>query len=145
MVCPSSRLFPVDAAVEKSWRLAWLRLSVPLSPFTTFSCGAIALRRSAAVRLESLCSGAVRGLGLVLGLEPSVATRRAPGKGLFLSAPYLRGLSTHGTGCTHAAAITAWLAWGRPLAEAVALAKQHITRAIFNSRRAGRYDVLGWS
>jgi hydroxymethylpyrimidine/phosphomethylpyrimidine kinase len=37
----------------------------------------------------------------------------------------------HGTGCTYSAAITAWLAHGRPLDQAVKLAKDYITRAIF--------------
>jgi hydroxymethylpyrimidine/phosphomethylpyrimidine kinase len=37
---------------------------------------------------------------------------------------------THGTGCTYSAAITAALAKGSPLVEAVAAAKQFITRAI---------------
>jgi hydroxymethylpyrimidine/phosphomethylpyrimidine kinase len=37
---------------------------------------------------------------------------------------------THGTGCTYSAAITAGLAQGIPLREAVAAAKRYITRAI---------------
>lgn len=46
------------------------------------------------------------------------------------SAPFTDGISTHGTGCTYAAAITAHLAHGLPLREAVAEAKQFVTRAI---------------
>jgi hydroxymethylpyrimidine/phosphomethylpyrimidine kinase len=61
---------------------------------------------------------------------------------LLLSAPYLRGISTHGTGCTFSAAITAWLARGCALPEAVQRAKQYITQAIAQSGRAGRHDVL---
>ena len=37
---------------------------------------------------------------------------------------------THGTGCTYSAAITAGLAKGQGLLDAVATAKQFITRAI---------------
>jgi len=37
---------------------------------------------------------------------------------------------THGTGCTYSAAITAGLANGKPLLEAIAAAKRYITRAI---------------
>ena len=37
---------------------------------------------------------------------------------------------THGTGCTYSAAITAGLALGWPLAEAVRRAKAYITEAI---------------
>lgn len=46
------------------------------------------------------------------------------------SAPYVEGVSTHGTGCTYAAAITAGLARGLALPEAVGLAKEFVTRAI---------------
>ena len=46
------------------------------------------------------------------------------------TAPRVPGVSTHGTGCTLSAAITAGLAGGLPLAEAVACAKQFVTRAI---------------
>ncbi|TBL81152.1 bifunctional hydroxymethylpyrimidine kinase/phosphomethylpyrimidine kinase [Paenibacillus thalictri] len=44
---------------------------------------------------------------------------------------------THGTGCTFSAAITAELAKGRPLAEAVETAKQFITEAIRNELGLG--------
>jgi hydroxymethylpyrimidine/phosphomethylpyrimidine kinase len=46
------------------------------------------------------------------------------------SAPFVRGVSTHGTGCTYAAAITAALARGLPLEQAVKQAKTFVTRAI---------------
>jgi hydroxymethylpyrimidine/phosphomethylpyrimidine kinase len=46
------------------------------------------------------------------------------------SAPFLRDVDTHGTGCTYAAAITAFLAQGNPLPQAVAMAKKVITNAI---------------
>ena len=46
------------------------------------------------------------------------------------SAPFVRGVSTHGTGCTYAAAITANLARGLALRDAVAQAKTFVTQAI---------------
>ncbi|MCX6966625.1 MAG: bifunctional hydroxymethylpyrimidine kinase/phosphomethylpyrimidine kinase [Verrucomicrobia bacterium] len=46
------------------------------------------------------------------------------------TAPRVPGVSTHGTGCTLSAAITAGLAGGMPLVEAVRSAKQFVTRAI---------------
>jgi hydroxymethylpyrimidine/phosphomethylpyrimidine kinase len=49
------------------------------------------------------------------------------------SEPYRHGVSTHGTGCTYSAAIAANLALGRPLREAVRIAKQFVTRAIHDS------------
>jgi hydroxymethylpyrimidine/phosphomethylpyrimidine kinase len=48
-----------------------------------------------------------------------------------LSAPRAPVKGLHGTGCTYSAAITAWLARGRSLEQAVKLAKDHITRTIF--------------
>jgi hydroxymethylpyrimidine/phosphomethylpyrimidine kinase len=45
---------------------------------------------------------------------------------------------THGTGCTYSAAITAELARGTPLKEAVGRAKRFITRAIANNPGLGR-------
>jgi hydroxymethylpyrimidine/phosphomethylpyrimidine kinase len=64
---------------------------------------------------------------------------------LRLKAPFVRGISTHGTGCTYSAAITAACAQGAPLPEAVQLGKHFITQVITDSRRIGRHFVLGWS
>jgi hydroxymethylpyrimidine/phosphomethylpyrimidine kinase len=63
---------------------------------------------------------------------------------LLLTAPFVRGVSTHGTGCTYSAAIAAHHARGADLPEAVASAKSFITRAIAESRRIGRHFVLNW-
>jgi hydroxymethylpyrimidine/phosphomethylpyrimidine kinase len=63
---------------------------------------------------------------------------------LRLTAPRVRGVRTHGTGCTYAAAITAYLARGDSLAAAVTKAKAYITQAIRRSHRIGRHAVLGW-
>jgi hydroxymethylpyrimidine/phosphomethylpyrimidine kinase len=60
-----------------------------------------------------------------------------------LTAPFIPRVSTHGTGCTYSAAVTAHLARGRGLPKAVAHAKEFITQAIARSRRAGEYSVLG--
>jgi hydroxymethylpyrimidine/phosphomethylpyrimidine kinase len=61
---------------------------------------------------------------------------------LLLRAPFVRGVSTHGTGCTYSAAVTAYLALGCALPQAVSLAKEHVTQAIAQSLRVGRHDVL---
>ncbi|MEQ2005923.1 MAG: bifunctional hydroxymethylpyrimidine kinase/phosphomethylpyrimidine kinase [Limisphaerales bacterium] len=61
---------------------------------------------------------------------------------LLLSAPFVRSVSTHGTGCTYSAAIAAYIALGHDLPSAVQLAKDFITRAIAGSVRAGRHSVL---
>jgi hydroxymethylpyrimidine/phosphomethylpyrimidine kinase len=64
---------------------------------------------------------------------------------LLLTAPFVRGVSTHGTGCTYSAAIAAHCARGLALAEAVQAAKEFITQAIAESRRIGRHFALGWT
>ena len=47
-----------------------------------------------------------------------------------LSAPFSRGIATHGTGCTYSAAITAGLARGFSLENAVRRAKEFVTATI---------------
>ena len=62
---------------------------------------------------------------------------------LLLSAPFVRGVSTHGTGCTYSAAICAALALGHDLPHAVEIGKNFITAAISNSFKIGKYFALG--
>ena len=46
------------------------------------------------------------------------------------SAPFVRGVETHGTGCTYSAAITAGLASGFSLEPAIKRAKKFVTESI---------------
>jgi hydroxymethylpyrimidine/phosphomethylpyrimidine kinase len=64
---------------------------------------------------------------------------------LMLTAPRVKGVSSHGTGCTYSAAIAGCLALGSDLPGAVQKAKQYITLAIARSTRAGRHPVLNWT
>ena len=52
------------------------------------------------------------------------------GKLRTFSAPFARGVATHGTGCTYSAAITAGLASGLSLEHAVQRAKKFVTQSI---------------
>ncbi len=66
------------------------------------------------------------------------------------SAPFVRGVATHGTGCTYSAAITAGLASGLSLEDAVARAKKFVTASIARhfqwiSSSGGRLDSLNHS
>jgi len=61
-----------------------------------------------------------------------------------LTAPRVRGVRTHGTGCTYSAAVTAFLARGEKLEAAVRQAKEFVSSAIANSVRAARHDVLNF-
>jgi hydroxymethylpyrimidine/phosphomethylpyrimidine kinase len=51
------------------------------------------------------------------------------------SAPFVRGVETHGTGCTYSAAITAGLASGFSLEQAIERAKKFVTASIKRSFR----------
>lgn len=62
---------------------------------------------------------------------------------LLLSAPFVKGVRTHGTGCTYSAAICAALALGYGLPQAVETGKNFIAAAIGNGRRIGKHFVLG--
>ena len=62
---------------------------------------------------------------------------------LLLTAPFVKGVSTHGTGCTYSAAITAALALGHDLPHAVEIGKNFITEAIGNSYKIGDHFALG--
>jgi hydroxymethylpyrimidine/phosphomethylpyrimidine kinase len=64
---------------------------------------------------------------------------------LFLSAPFIKGVRTHGTGCTYSAAITGYLARGLDLPQAVKRAKEFVTQAIAHSQRVEKYFVLNHS
>jgi hydroxymethylpyrimidine/phosphomethylpyrimidine kinase len=53
------------------------------------------------------------------------------------AAPFVRDIATHGTGCTYSAAITAGLARGKSLEQAIADAKTFVTHAISRHFRWG--------
>ena len=55
-----------------------------------------------------------------------------------LGGDHVKSENTHGTGCTFASAIASQLASGRPLREAVMLAKAYVTKAIENSFSIGK-------
>ncbi|MBI2929103.1 MAG: bifunctional hydroxymethylpyrimidine kinase/phosphomethylpyrimidine kinase [Verrucomicrobia bacterium] len=99
--------------------------------------------RSAAREIHARygCAALVKG-GHLRGLKEAVDFFYDGHDELLLTAPFVRGVSTHGTGCTYSAAITGYLALGHALPAAVQLAKEHVTQAIAQSARAARHDVL---
>jgi hydroxymethylpyrimidine/phosphomethylpyrimidine kinase len=60
-----------------------------------------------------------------------------------LTAPFIKNIRTHGTGCTYSAAICAALALGHDLPPAVRIGKKFVTAAISRSYRVGKYFALG--
>ena len=70
----------------------------------------------------------------------------ADGRIIEFCAPFVRDVATHGTGCTYSAAITAGLAKGAVLADAIAQAKEFVTKCISRRLRwnspSGNVDAL---
>jgi hydroxymethylpyrimidine/phosphomethylpyrimidine kinase len=62
---------------------------------------------------------------------------------LLLTAPFVKGVHTHGTGCTYSAAICAALALGNNLPRAVEIGKQFVTAAILRSYKTWKCFALG--
>ena len=87
------------------------------------------------------CAALVKG-GHLRGLREAVDIFYDGTTELILSAPFVRGVSTHGTGCTYSAAVAAYCALGHDLPSAAQLAKDFITRAIAGSSHAGKHSVL---
>ncbi|HWX22101.1 MAG TPA: bifunctional hydroxymethylpyrimidine kinase/phosphomethylpyrimidine kinase [Candidatus Binatia bacterium] len=87
------------------------------------------------------CAALVKG-GHLRGLREAADIFYDGRTELLLAAPFVRGIRTHGTGCTYSAAITAYLTRGLPLPEAVSRAKEYITQAIAQSQAAAGHAVL---
>ncbi len=87
------------------------------------------------------CAALVKG-GHLHGMREAVDIFFDGRTELLLTAPFIKGVRTHGTGCTYSAAITAALALGRNLTEAVGQAKNYITQTIARSYRVGNHSVL---
>jgi len=93
------------------------------------------------IRARYGCAALVKG-GHVRGLKEAADIFFDGRNELLLTAPFIRGVATHGTGCTYSAAITGYLALGCGLPHAVELAKQYITNAIAQSTTTGGRAVL---
>ncbi len=87
------------------------------------------------------CAALVKG-GHLRGLREAADIFYDGKQELLLRAPFVRGVSTHGTGCTFSAAVAGLLARGCSLPVAVKRAKEHITQAIAGSRVSAGHHVL---
>lgn len=94
-----------------------------------------------AIHGQSGCAALVKG-GHLRGLREAVDVFWDGREELLLTAPFVRGVSTHGTGCTYSAAIAGYLALGCGLSLAVQMAKRHVTESIAQSGRVSRHFAL---
>lgn len=93
------------------------------------------------IRRRFGCAALVKG-GHLRGAREAVDIFFDGRNELLLTAPFVRGVRTHGTGCTYSAAITAYLALGFGLRSAVSKAKQYISGTIANHQKSGKYSIL---
>jgi hydroxymethylpyrimidine/phosphomethylpyrimidine kinase len=121
-----SRLFPLATLVTPNMAEAAALANRPVTNLEEMRLAGEILQEKHGVRF--LIKG-----GHLTG-DRAVDLLFAGGKTEEFSAPYLAGVSTHGTGCTYSAAIAAGLARGESLGEAIAQGKEFVSRAI-----AGHY------
>lgn len=115
-------LFPLAAVVTPNLDEAATLLRAPIPDLATMhKAGHLLVQRYGVPMLLK---------GGHLGGEQATDLLFADGKVTEFSAPFTRGVHTHGTGCTYSAAIAAGLASGLSLVEATGRAKQFVTAAI---------------
>jgi hydroxymethylpyrimidine/phosphomethylpyrimidine kinase len=88
------------------------------------------------------CAALVKG-GHLPGLKQACDIFYDGRQELLLSAPFIKGIRPHGTGCTYSAAITGYLAKGLSLPKSAASAKEHVSNAIAQGNMVGPHFVLG--
>ncbi len=97
----------------------------------------IATMKEAAAKIAALGAGAVLVKGGHLEADAIDVLYRG-GEITYYRSPRIHTPHTHGTGCTYSACITAELAKGRELPDAVQIAKRYVTRAIETNPGLGR-------
>jgi hydroxymethylpyrimidine/phosphomethylpyrimidine kinase len=125
----SERLIPYATLVTPNLHEASMLAGIPVSD--------LASMRESAKRINRIGAKSVLVKGGHLAGE-AVDVLYHAGEFREFSAPRAETRHTHGTGCTYSAAITAGLARGRSLPEAVGAAKRFVTRAIESNPGLGR-------
>jgi hydroxymethylpyrimidine/phosphomethylpyrimidine kinase len=133
-----TRLFPLATLITPNLSEAEVLLGACLKTPEDLRSAARALHKKFG------CAALVKG-GHLRSLKEAIDIFYDGKTELLLRSQFIRGLHTHGTGCSYSAAITAHLAMGRSLPEAVIEAKGFIAQAIAQSRRIGRHTVLRWN
>jgi hydroxymethylpyrimidine/phosphomethylpyrimidine kinase len=131
-----SKLFPLATLVMPNLDEAGAILGRPMQSIEDMRWAARTLNERYG------CAALVKG-GHLRGFREAADVFYDGHKELLLSAPFIRGLRSHGTGCTYSAAVTGYLAQGYSLLESAKRAKAFVTQAIANSRMAANHPVLG--
>lgn len=130
----TSELLPLAALVTPNLDEAGVLLGARLEPDAGLDAAAANL--FAAIGRPILLKGGHRTGAAVDVLADAAGIRR-------FSGPRIPGASTHGTGCTLSAAITAFLARGASLDQAVAQGKEFVTQALARRHRwPGNLEAL---
>jgi hydroxymethylpyrimidine/phosphomethylpyrimidine kinase len=129
------RLLPLATLVTPNLDEAAILVARPLRSVEDLRAAA------RAIQARFACAVLIKG-GHLKGLTEAVDLLYDGRTELLLSAPFIRGVSTHGTGCTYSAAITSYLALGHPLPRSVELGKHFITQAIARSVPVGKHRAL---
>ena len=129
-----SRLFPLASLITPNLDEAAMLLGRAITEESELAPAAAELhaRYGCAVLLKG---GHLRGSEAVDWLHHAEGTQA-------YRAPFIPNVSTHGTGCTYAAAITSRLALGDSLPVAVAAAKHYVSHAIRTSFRWNEVQAL---
>lgn len=117
-----TKLLPVTTLLTPNTQEAAALLGTPVDT--------LAQAQSAAIALAKLGPKAVLVKGGHLTGPDAIDVLYVEGRVLHISSPRLDTKHTHGTGCTYSAAITAGLAKGQTLEDAVRTAKAWLTRAL---------------
>ncbi|HEV2842454.1 MAG TPA: bifunctional hydroxymethylpyrimidine kinase/phosphomethylpyrimidine kinase [Chthoniobacterales bacterium] len=120
--CYERELFPLAALVTPNLSEAARLLGEPIADLQ-------AMRKAGASLVEKYGVPVLLKGGHLTG-EEAIDLLFANGGVIEFSAPFFRGIATHGTGCTYSAAIAAGLAISLPLEEAVRRAKNFVTATI---------------
>lgn len=133
-----------DPLLKKSAIAAYESLLFPIATLVTpnldelrilsgFPCRNLAEMREAGARLVGKFGCAFLLKGGHLGTRQAVDILATAGGFQEFSAPFRKGIDTHGTGCTFSSAIATGLACGLSLEDSVAQGKEFITSAIENA------------
>jgi hydroxymethylpyrimidine/phosphomethylpyrimidine kinase len=130
-----TELFPLAALITPNIPETEFLLSIKIRTPDEMSAAAIALYE------EYGCPALVKG-GHLKGSKEAADFLFDGHESLKFSVPYIKSGPLHGTGCTYSAAITAGLAKGNDLVEAVRIGKEYITQAIAHQNQVGLRAVL---